>query len=103
MNPQVATVEACSKKSKIKKKPYFDDCRWKTQNLLVEGNAFRSTRQDPLLRRLDGLWLQWALLELRHLSRLVAVQGEVVEKDITFEQNNVWRNNAYTAGLAFHG
>ena len=32
-------VGVCEK-SKIKKKPFYDDCRWKTQNVLVEGNSF---------------------------------------------------------------
>ena len=33
VNPHVATVQACSTPSLIATKPYFDDCRWKTQNL----------------------------------------------------------------------
>lgn len=40
VNPSVATVKACATKSKIKKQPYFDDCRWKTQNVIIDGNAF---------------------------------------------------------------
>ena len=40
VNPQ-ATVQACSTPSLIATKPYFDDCRWKTQNLLVDHNVFR--------------------------------------------------------------
>ena len=40
VNPSVATVTACATKSKIKKEPFFEDCRWKTQNVVVEGNAF---------------------------------------------------------------
>ena len=76
MNPTVATVSACSKKSKIKKKPFFDDCRWKTQNVVVEGNVLPGrTRQRSHPAVLERLWLQWALLELRHVSTLVAVQG----------------------------
>ena len=41
VNPSVATVEACGQRSNISKEPYFDDCRWKTQNVLVDGNTFR--------------------------------------------------------------
>ena len=57
--------------------------------------------EDPWLQTLDGLRFQRTLFQLRHLSTLVAVHGEVVQKDITFKQNNVWRNNTYTGDWHF--
>ena len=42
MNPK-ATVKACGNASLIKTQPYFADCRWKTQNALVEFNQFTFT------------------------------------------------------------
>ena len=73
VNPTVATVSACATKSKIKKQPFYDDCRWKTQNVVVEEQCFRV---DPSKIRgctLKRLRFQRGLLELRHLSTLVAV------------------------------
>ena len=69
------------------------------------GKHVRDRRlEDPGLQTVKRLWFQRSLFQLRHLSTLVAVQGEVVvQKDITFKQNNVWRNNTYTGILAFHG
>ena len=40
VNPRVATEENCSDPELIGTGPYFDDCRWKTQNLRVTGNRF---------------------------------------------------------------
>ena len=40
VDPSVATISNCSNSSLIGTKPYYDDCRWKTQNVLVRDNDF---------------------------------------------------------------
>jgi phage-related protein len=102
VNPSVATVSACATKSKIKKPPLFDDCRWKTQNVVVEGNSFTT---DPAKIRgckasrgcgFNGLFSNYGTY-----PRWSPYHGTVVQEDITFEQNNVWRNNTYTGSWHF--
>ena len=38
VNPSVAKISTCTA-ANIAKQPYYSDCRWKTQNVLVEGNC----------------------------------------------------------------
>jgi len=102
VNPKIATVKACAKKSKIKEKPYFDDCRWKTQNLVVEGNSFtmdasKISSCDPSKGcGFNGLFSNYGTYP--HWS---PYKADVVEKNITFHQNNVWRDNTYAGTWHF--
>jgi hypothetical protein len=102
VNPSVATVKACATKSKIKKQPYFDDCRWKTQNIVIDGNAFAF---DPSKLRgcksSKGCGFNGVFSNYGSYPRWSPYRGEVVQKDITFEQNNVWRNNTYIGNWHF--
>jgi hypothetical protein len=77
--------------------PYFDDCRWKTQNLFVHDNTFAL---DPAkvpgcaLNKgcgLNGVFSQWGTY-----PSWSPYQGQIVENAITFHQNNVFAHNAYT-------
>jgi hypothetical protein len=102
VNPRVATVSACAKKSKIKKKPFFDDCRWKTQNVVVEDNSFEvDASKIPSCGPTTGCGFNGVFSNYGTYPRWSPYKAEVVEKDITFEQNNVWRNNAYTGPWSF--
>ena len=49
VDPSVATLGKCTKPSLIGTNPYYNDCRWKTQNVLVKGNyfAFDPTKIGP--------------------------------------------------------
>ena len=56
--------------------PYFDDCRWKTQNLRVHRQPVRGHPSHIPQCTADGrLRLPGPVLQLRHLPGLVAVQG----------------------------
>ena len=102
VNRSVATVEACADKASIKEKPYFDDCRWKTQNLLVEGNVFQT---DPshirLCVRMTGCGFNGLFSNYGTYPRWSPYKAKVVEENITFRQNNVWRNNTYLGDWHF--
>jgi hypothetical protein len=102
VNPSVATLSACGKKSKIKKEPFYDDCRWKTQNVVVEANIFST---DPSKIRgckpsmgcgFNGLFSNYGTY-----PRWSPYHGKVVQDDITFKQNNVWRDNTYRGDWHF--
>jgi hypothetical protein len=102
VNPKVATVSACATKSKIKKKPYYDDCRWKTQNVLVEGNSFEvDASKIPSCSPANGCSFNGLFSNYGTYPRWSPYKAEVVEKDITFKQNNFWRNNTYIGPWKF--
>ena len=102
VNPSVATEAACRKKSNINKKPFFDDCRWKTQNVVVEGNVFASDPvKIPLCVASKGCGFNGLFSNYGTYPRWSPYKGDIVQKDITFEQNNVWRNNTYTGDWHF--
>ena len=102
VNPSVATVEACADKSNIKTKPYFDDCRWKTQNVVVDGNVFRSDpSQIRLCVRSKGCGFNGVFSNYGTYPRWSPYKAKVVEENITFHQNNVWRNNTYVGQWHF--
>jgi hypothetical protein len=102
VNPSVATVEACGDKTNIGKKPYFDDCRWKTQNLLVENNVFRfDPTQIPLCARSMGCGFSGVFSNWGTYPPWSPYKADVVQENITFEQNNVWRSNSYFGDWQF--
>jgi Right handed beta helix region len=102
VNPSVATVRACRRKSKIKKEPYFDDCRWKTQNVAVEGNAFTIDPPNiPGCKPSTGCGFNGLFSNYGTYPRWSPYHGEVIQQNITFKQNNLWRNNTYTGAWHF--
>jgi len=102
VNPSVATVSACATKSKIKKQPFYDDCRWKTQNVVVESNAFSiDLAKIRGCKPSRGCGFNGVFSNYGTYPRWSPYQGKVVQKDITFEQNNLWRSNSYTGSWRF--
>ena len=102
-NPGVATEENCSDSDLTGTDPYYDDCRWKTQNLRVTDNEFVLTpshlgaactaaRQCGYTGVFSnyGSYPSWS-----------PYLGTVVEKEITLEQDNQWRNNHYSGPWRF--
>lgn len=102
VNPSVATVRACGTKSNIKKPPFYDDCRWKTQNIVVEENTFSI---DPSkikgCKPSTGCGFNGLFSNYGTYPRWSPYHGEVVQQNITFKQSNVWRNNSYAGTWHF--
>lgn len=103
VNPTVATVEACGDPGLIRLEPYIDDCRWKTQNLRVEGNLFRHRPEviGPACRvaracGFVGLFSNWGTFPPWSPYR-----EDFVERAITFEQDNQWSDNRYVGPWSF--
>lgn len=102
VNPD-ATIQACSTPSIIRSDPYYDDCRWKTQNVLVRDNDFKL---DPASVPgcqvgqngcgLNGVFSNWGTF-----PSWSPYTGDVVQQAITFEQGNEFRSNHYTGPWAF--
>lgn len=103
VNPRVATVQACSDADRITTDPYYDDCRWKTRNVLVEGNLFEFTPShfpDGCLADqgcgFNGLFANWGTTpDWSPYMETVVMDG------ITFEQDNLWVNNRYVGPWRF--
>src|SRR5215469_1201724 len=100
VDPSVATVSKCGNPRLIGTEPYYNDCRWKTQNVLVSDNnfTFDPARIGPEctpekycgfngIFSQGGLWLPY--------------QGAVVENHITFDQNNHFVSNSYNGPWEF--
>ncbi len=100
VNP-LASVKVCSSSS-VATKPYIDDCRWKTQNLLVVGNDFESNPVNiPLCVRSTGCGFNGLFSNFGTYPAWSPFKGTVVEKNITFEQNNRFGDNTYRGSWSF--
>lgn len=101
VNP-AATVETCADESKVKDKPYFDDCRWKTQNVVVDGNLFQTdASQIRLCVRSLGCGFNGLFSNYGTYPEWSPYKADVVQGNVTFRQNNVWRNNTYVGDWNF--
>lgn len=91
-----ATLSTCVAGT-IDHAPYYDDCRWKTQNVSVHDNRFTlDVRHVPgcVVSRgcgLNGIFSQWGTY-----PSWSPYHKEAIEDAITFHQNNVFRNNTYS-------
>ena len=101
VDPKVVSRKTCVR-GKIGKKPYYSDCRWKTQNVSVSGNLFKF---DPAHIRncspsascgMQGLFSNWGTY-----PRWSPYKGPAIEKAITFHQGDVFSNNTYTGPWEF--
>jgi hypothetical protein len=100
VNPSTATVRNCGNPGLINSKPYYNDCRWKTQNVVVSKNNFTF---DPAsigpsctpakYCGFNGIFSQWGSTDPYH--------GTVVENHITFDQNNHFMSNVYSGPWQF--
>jgi parallel beta helix pectate lyase-like protein len=102
VNPSVATEKACSTESKIAEPPYFDDCRWKTQNVLVEHNVFTlDAARVPKCTVENGCGFNGVFSNYGTFPDWSPFKGEIVSENITFKQNNLWKSNSYQGPWKF--
>ena len=100
VDPSMATVSNCSNLRLITTEPYHNDCRWKTQNVLVSRNYFifdpASIGPDCTPAKycgFNGIFSQWGVWS--------AYYGTVIEKNIIFDQNNHFVSNIYDGPWQF--
>jgi hypothetical protein len=99
VNPKAATTASCGG-TQSHNVPYYNDCRWKTQNVTVSRNIFTF---DPAAIGpactaanycgFNGIFSQWGSWSTYH--------GPVVENHITFDQNNHFTGNSYSGPWHF--
>jgi hypothetical protein len=102
VNPEVATVDACATPSKITSEPYFDDCRWKVQNLRIKHNRFVFERSKiPGCTKKSICGYQGLFSNYGTYPDWSPYQAYVVPNHITFHQDNTWSDNTYTGPWRF--
>jgi hypothetical protein len=99
VNPRVITTSSC-KAPKLAGEPYYNDCRWKTQNVLISRNSFtfNPAHIGPACTPakycgFNGIFSQWGSWSPYH--------GTAVEDHITFDQNNHFMSNVYVGPWQF--
>jgi hypothetical protein len=99
VNPAV-TLESCNA-TNIAFAPHINDCRWKTQNVLVSHNDFRMNPANVMncsttycghisLLSMDGTSPSWS-----------PYMGDAVKNAIVFQQRNEFRENRYKGAWSF--
>ena len=100
--PATITTASCKAKN-IAHAPYYDDCRWKTQNVTVSHNRFTfepaSVGKACTLKNMCGF--QGVFSEYGSYPSWSPYQGTAVEKHITEQQNNHFTANTYTGPWRF--
>lgn len=98
----VVTADTCNA-ANIDADPYLDDCRWKTQNVLVHDNTFvispdeigtACTTQSGC--GYNGIFANWGTF-----PSWSPYHGDTVQEAITFDQENRFFANTYTGPWRF--
>jgi len=94
----VSDINRCVQPA-IAKKPLYDDCRWKTQNVDIHDNRFAIDTSaigcNALCARMAvisnyGTYPDWS-----------PYRGDVVQQAITFAQHDTWHDNTYSGPWTF--
>ncbi len=102
VNPGVVTAASCSERANVTRQPYLDDCRWKTQNVVVEGNVFSIDPNNiSLCAHATSCGFNGLFSNYGTYPRWSPYRGEVVAQNLTFKQNNVWKRNTYVGDWQF--
>ena len=95
-----ATLQTCGNPADIKKAPYLGDCRWKTQNVLVEDNTFslNPSAVGKACTVANYCGFNGVFSEFGSLS---PYQGDVIPTNIAYHRNNHFTGNHYTGPWCF--
>lgn len=102
VNPE-ATVGQCAKKDVVSRPPYRSDCRWKTQNVQVHDNSFSFDpgRLGAACTVENTCGYQGLFSNSGSSPDWSPYLGDVVQRAITFSQNNKWFDNTYVGPWSF--
>jgi hypothetical protein len=93
VNPNV-TLKTCVTGT-ISSEPNYSDCRWKTKNVTVSNNEFRITPANVNNCNTAYCGHMAILSNYGTYPSWSPYKGDVIQKAITFNQNNKWSNNKY--------
>lgn len=102
VNPAVVTARSCNPDN-ITRKPYLDDCRWKTQNVKVHDNTFVLSPGDALPRCTfsRGCGFTAVMSNYGTYPDWSPYKGTRVQRAITFRQGNSFYDNTYRGDWRF--
>jgi hypothetical protein len=96
--PLAPAVTSCAQPG-IATTPLFDDCRWKTQRVLVRENTFEFDSETPGCRSLCGRMA--VLSNYGTYPDWSPYKAWTVPEAITFHQGNQWSDNQYYGPWTF--
>lgn len=96
VDPSAVTLKTCVA-ADIHSKPYYGDCRWKTQNVLVRHNvfSFKPAQVGSACTVRNECGFQGLFSEYGTYPSWSPYQENVVPNHITFDQNNHFSANIY--------
>jgi hypothetical protein len=101
VNPKI-TLHSCDA-ANVAHQPYYSDCRWKTQNVLVSDNIFSFSRaaigRDCTPANFCGV--NGIFSQVGSSPAWSPYKGTVVENHITYDQDNHFRDNVYRGPWLF--
>ncbi|MGH3276770.1 MAG: right-handed parallel beta-helix repeat-containing protein, partial [Streptosporangiaceae bacterium] len=99
---KTATVRSCGP-AHIRSTPYYNDCRWKTQNVAVYHNVFNFDPESlgKACTTRNGCGFQGVFSEYGSYPPWSPYQGVIVGQHITFRQNNRFWGNIYNGPWQF--
>jgi Right handed beta helix region len=102
VSPRAINTHSCDAQN-IRHAPYYADCRWRTQNVVVRGNDFTFSPahigSDCTAARycgFNGIFSQFGTQ-----PSWSPYHGEVIENDIAFRQHNRFTDNSYAGPWRF--
>lgn len=102
VNPTVVTDTSCNA-TNINNAPYYNDCRWKTQNVRVTNNTFESTPASIGANCTfnNHCGVQAIISNYGTYPAWSPYKATVIQNAITYNQNNKFLNNTYKGSWQF--
>jgi Right handed beta helix region len=96
VDPSQITLKSCSS-PEIENEPYYGDCRWKTQNVLIDHNVFDlvPAAVSSSCTAATACGFQGLFSEYGTYPSWSPYQATVVEQHITYDQGNHFADNTY--------
>lgn len=100
--PATATVKSCNSRN-VARPPYYADCRWKTQNVIVDRNQFEFNPASigPSCTVANKCGFQGVFSEYGTYPSWSPYKAVTVENHITFGQGNRFTQNTYIGPWRF--
>lgn len=101
VSPGSVTVETCTEN--VARDPYYDDCRWKTQNVRVHGNVFEHAPAvlGPECSPENSCGLNALFANEGSFPDWSPYGGDVVQRHVTYDSGNVFSDNVYVGPWQF--
>jgi len=102
VDPAKVTVKSCNAEN-IGVKPYYSDCRWKTQNVMVKHNIFNFDPDEVgrACTEPNACGFQGLFSEYGTYPSWSPYKADAVGNHIAFDQNNLFAANSYSGPWNF--